>query len=61
MKRAVLVLQATSMKLPGCVFTDGHGPVFGLATPTNSKGEWSFGSGVFGRANNLIRRLRSAN
>jgi hypothetical protein len=30
---------------------DGHGPVFGLATPTNSKGEWSFDSGVFGRAN----------
>jgi hypothetical protein len=30
---------------------DGHGPVFGLATPTNSKSEWSFDSGVFGRSN----------
>jgi hypothetical protein len=27
----------------------GHGPVFGLATPTNSQGEWSFDEGVFGR------------
>jgi hypothetical protein len=32
---------------------DGHGPVFGLATPTNSTGEWSFDTGVFGRANDL--------
>src|ERR1700757_2679031 len=32
---------------------DGHGPVFGLATPTNSQGEWSFDSGVFGRANDF--------
>jgi hypothetical protein len=29
----------------------GHGPVFGLATPTNSQGEWSFDLGAFGRAN----------
>src|SRR5215475_4448607 len=28
---------------------DGHGPVFGLATPTNSQGEWSFDAGIFGR------------
>jgi hypothetical protein len=27
----------------------GHGPVFGLATPTNSQGEWSLDEGVFGR------------
>ena len=26
-----------------------HGPVFSLATPTNSKGEWSFDVGAFGR------------
>jgi hypothetical protein len=32
---------------------EGHGPLFGLATPTNSKGEWSFDSGLFGRANDL--------
>src|ERR1700724_124768 len=29
---------------------DGHGPLFGLATPTNSQGEWSFDEGIFGRA-----------
>jgi hypothetical protein len=32
---------------------DGHGPVFGLATPTNSKGEWSFDTGLFGRSNDF--------
>jgi hypothetical protein len=32
---------------------DGHGPVFGFATPTNSQGEWSFDEGVFGRANDF--------
>jgi len=39
------------LALPLTVFADGHGPVFGLATPTNSKGEWSVDSGVFGRSN----------
>jgi len=39
--------------LPLSLFADGHGPVFGLATPTNSKGEWSFDSGVFGRSNSF--------
>lgn len=52
MKRGVLVLLATIL-LPSCGFADGHGPVFGLATPTNSKGEWSFDSGVFGRTNSF--------
>jgi hypothetical protein len=50
MKRTV-VLAIALLTLPWCVFADGHGPVFGLATPTNSKGEWSFDTGVFGRAN----------
>jgi hypothetical protein len=36
-----------------CVFAEGHGPLFGLATPTNSKGEWSFDSGLFGRSNDF--------
>ena len=27
-----------------------HGPVFGLATPTNSQGEWSYDIGAFGRS-----------
>jgi hypothetical protein len=30
-----------------------HGPVFGLATPTNSQGEWNFDEGVFGRSTSL--------
>lgn len=30
-----------------------HGPVFGLATPTNSQGEWSFDEGIFGRSTSL--------
>jgi hypothetical protein len=45
---AILVLA-----FPFSVFADGHGPVFGLATPTNSKSEWSFDSGVFGRSNSF--------
>lgn len=35
------------------VSAEGHGPLFGLATPTNSKGEWSFDAGLFGRANDF--------
>jgi hypothetical protein len=31
------------------VFASGHGPVFGYATPTNSRGEWSIDLGVTGR------------
>jgi hypothetical protein len=31
-------------------FASGHGPLFGLATPTNSQGEWSFDEGIFSRA-----------
>ena len=30
-----------------------HGPVFGLATPTNSQGEWSFDQGIFDRTTSL--------
>jgi hypothetical protein len=31
-------------------FGSGHGPLFGYATPTNSKGEWSFDAAFFSRA-----------
>jgi hypothetical protein len=48
---AALVFLVAALVLPGLARADGHGPVFGLATPTNSQGEWSFDSGVFGRAN----------
>jgi hypothetical protein len=46
-----LLLPVAVLAWPFSVFADGHGPVFGLATPTNSTGEWSIDSGVFGRAN----------
>jgi hypothetical protein len=47
MKYGVVSLVVFSL----CTFANasGHGPVFGLATPTNSQGEWSFDEGVFGR------------
>jgi hypothetical protein len=31
------------------MFASGHGPVFGLATPTNPKGGWSFDANLMGR------------
>lgn len=46
MRRAVLFLV---LGLPLLAGAAEHGPVFGLATPTNSQGEWSFDEGVFGR------------
>lgn len=50
MKSAVLfVVVGLSLS----AFAAEHGPVFGLATPTNSKGEWSFDEGVFGRSTAL--------
>jgi hypothetical protein len=47
MRRAVFLLAV--LGLPLFAFASGHGPVFGLATPTNSQGEWSFDAGLFGR------------
>ncbi len=38
--------------VPLSAVASGHGPLFGLATPTNSQGEWSFDEGLFGRATN---------
>ena len=46
MRRAV-VLVVVGLSLSAVAAE--HGPVFGLATPTNSQGEWSFDEGVFGR------------
>jgi hypothetical protein len=34
---------------PGSGFASGHGPVFGLTTPTNAKGAWAVDFGVMGR------------
>jgi len=49
MKRAMLFVLAF-VALPVCGNAASHGPVFGLATPTNSQGEYSFDFGVFGRS-----------
>ena len=50
MRRAVLLVV---FGLPLLAVAAEHGPVFGLATPTNSQGEWSFDEGVFGRNTSL--------
>ena len=47
MRCAVVLLFV--LALPVFAFAAAHGPVFGLATPTNSQGEWSFDEGIFGR------------
>jgi hypothetical protein len=47
MKRAVVLFLVLGVRLFAAAAA--HGPVFGLATPTNSQGEWSFDEGVFGR------------
>ena len=51
MKRAMplLVLLLLPLRAPAA----NHGPLFGLATPTNSQGEWNFDQGIFGRATSL--------
>ena len=45
--RYAVLLMVVGLSLSA--FAAEHGPVFGLATPTNSKGEWNFDEGVFGR------------
>jgi hypothetical protein len=47
MRRALLFIV---LGLPLFATASAHGPVFGLATPTNSQGEWSFDEGIFGRS-----------
>jgi len=51
MKRAFTLL--VLLALPLEAIASGHGPIFGLATPTNSQGEWSFDQGVFGRSTSV--------
>ena len=51
MRRATILLAA--LVLPLGAMAASHGPVFGLATPTNSQGEWSFDQGLFGRNTSL--------
>jgi hypothetical protein len=54
------VASAAMLAMPLFVKAADHGPVFGLATPTNPKGGWSFDLGVNGRsgmASNLEAEL----
>lgn len=51
MKRALILLVLLALPLPATGAS--HGPVFGLATPTNSQGEWSFDQGIFGRSTSV--------
>ncbi len=48
MKSKLVLLAA--LALASVAHAASHGPVFGLATPTNSKGEWSYDFGMFGRS-----------
>lgn len=43
-----LLLLAAVAALPSTVAATGHGPLFGLATPTLGKGSWSLDSAVMG-------------
>lgn len=50
--RVALMLLAlvVTVFLPLPAAASGHGPVFGLTTPTNSKGGWSLDIGLMGRS-----------
>lgn len=45
-----LMLSGFAALLPALASGSGHGPVFGLTTPTNAKGGWSVDVGFMGRA-----------
>ena len=51
MKRATILLVALAFSQHANAAN--HGPLFGLATPTNSQGEWNFDQGVFDRTTTL--------
>jgi hypothetical protein len=55
MRRAVFLLVVLGVPwvlgVPRFAAASGHGPVFGLATPTNSQGE--FDEGIFGRSTSV--------
>ena len=49
-KRFCVIVIAAATFSAGEINAADHGPVFGLATPTNPKGGWSFDLGVNGRS-----------
>ena len=44
-----ILIPSLMLALTTIVLASGHGPVFGLATPTNVKGGWSLDLGTMGR------------
>lgn len=46
---AAMLGAAALTAFPQTAFASGHGPVFGMATPTNGQAVWSFDLGVMGR------------
>lgn len=49
-KRVLLLATASLWGSAPAGLASGHGPVFGLTTPTNAKGGWSLDLGLMGRA-----------
>ncbi len=49
MHRILLSIVATIGSFGSTALASGHGPVFGLTTPTNGKGGWSMDLGLMGR------------
>jgi hypothetical protein len=49
MRRVLLSMVVAALSSRGALGS-GHGPVFGLTTPTNAKGGWSLDLGLMGRA-----------
>jgi hypothetical protein len=48
-RHKAIILSAVVIGFARMAVASGHGPVFGLATPTNGKGGWSLDIGTIGR------------
>lgn len=48
-RRRAIAYVAALLVLPVSLSASGHGPVFGLTTPTNAKGAWAVDFGLMGR------------
>jgi hypothetical protein len=49
MRRSLLAAVALVVSVPGLTQASGHGPVFGVATPTLGRGGWQLDQAWFGR------------
>ena len=52
MKRSFFVLSLLALAAPSAALANGHGPVYGLATPTLGEGGWSLDVASMGRLGN---------